>query len=413
MDFLYFTRFENIMRNSGFFHVCLVFFFVLRTVICGEHPILYTYPFQITNPFDGRFVNVSQNEFTCFEFGLVRNPRSLMKACLCLIPGFPVTCPELWGSITTAVKVLGNVEFVKVSSVPTESQFKAVRLMELTSSDDRFAQDFFQLPDEPTVLCARSVSDTVSRFSFELKASYIRDVDAVKFKEHLVYHFLLLWLVCSVWRIPYLMAFISMTLSFLHGLKFFGAILGSAITVLATTPLMLTQRNRSLSLMYMAYFFGNAESKDSVKSFLNSQRPVFQSLYFSSALVTVGSAALYLLYHYFGIDREIRNALVRVVIAISIAWLTFCVSRSFDKILYDWFWIVIVVASLNMVESLLNPSSRLIVFLATMIASSVMVLMLKILTHRYRFLIKNAFSNIHRAKSKSSINSGARAGYLK
>jgi hypothetical protein len=71
---------------------------------------------------------------------------------------------------------------------------------------------------------------------------------------------------------------------------------------------------------------------------IKQRTPLFQALFFSSALVCVGSASSYAIYYYMGgfVGREIRNSLLKLTISISVSWFAFFLCRSFERFCRDW-----------------------------------------------------------------------------
>lgn len=71
---------------------------------------------------------------------------------------------------------------------------------------------------------------------------------------------------------------------------------------------------------------------------IRQRTPLFQALFFSSALMCIGTASSYAVYYYFGsvVDREIRNALLKLTISMAVSWFTFFLCRSFERFCRDW-----------------------------------------------------------------------------
>jgi hypothetical protein len=339
--------------------------------------------------------NVSQDEFLCFENMQEKIPpyRTLIS---CLLPYQSGTgCEEIWGSHSVVIKVLGDIEFIRLASFPSPLPdsssshgvvvpLSGVRLLQLVSpSFDEYIQEIVQFPSEKIIVCARSSFpfhlhphydsfhgsplssspsasspvSSVSSFSINFKNSFIRDKDKKRFKEHLGYHILMLLIVSSLFLLPYLVAFLTLVLVYLHGIKFLLVLLSIAITVICLTPVMLTKKNRQLASLYVHYFFSR-KLEEETKQLLRASKPVFTSLYFSSLFITFGTIASYICYHYFDIGRELRNFIIRITLGIAISWFVFFFCRAFDRYLYDWIWFIIALTSLNMTEEFINPAVR-------------------------------------------------------
>ena len=108
---------------------------------------------------------------------------------------------------------------------------------------------------------------------------------------------------------------------------------------------------------YLRYFFTRVQAEET-RLVIRERLPVFQAIYFSSALLILGSAGSYLIYSYFGIDREIRNVLVKITLAVGSSWFVFFVCRSFERFFRDWVWLVMSVGLAQVMDGHLNPMCK-------------------------------------------------------
>ena len=67
--------------------------------------------------------------------------------------------------------------------------------------------------------------------------------------------------------------------------------------------------------------------------------PVFQALFFSSAVVCLGSATAYITFTYCGVSRETRNTFLRVTVGIASSWFVFFLCRSYERFCRHWMWV--------------------------------------------------------------------------
>lgn len=367
----------------------LLFFLYVTIVTALKRSILFSYPVRFLSSLSDHGEIVGQDELVCFE-SKPASEQNILNSFLCLFPFYPASyCYDIWGSRSVLIRVIGEVEFIIPHSLPRElsgsGTISGTRLLELGDgnhehihaethlpsfthsqhsvhggqTDKGFVQEILQLPSEHVTVCARSLlSERNSTFSVAFKSNFIREKDRRAFLEHFLYHVVMLLTISSLWLLPYLIAFIVFVLAFLHAMKKLLILLVGATAIVALTPFMLTKRNRQLGLLYISYFFRSSTLAEDSKLFLRQQRPLFQAFYFSAILLTFGSAASYLLYHYFGIDREYRNFLLRMTYAVSLSWCTFFVARSFDKFFRDWGWIILAIASINMIKDRINPRAR-------------------------------------------------------
>lgn len=302
----------------------------------------------------------------------------------CILPLRNTNCEEIWGSRAIILQVIGDVELLEIKS-HSHSVINCDRLVELISNNaTSIAQQILHVPFDLQMVCVRSVQYELSQFRLLVKGVTIRDADQSKLQEHLIYHFGMLLLVSSTQILPYLFAVIASVLFYFHGIKYMILLLSGSVIFLATTPLMLTQKYRHLLWLYVKYFFSRSLAIEA-KQFIRQKKFVLQSLYFMSLTIVSGSATAYFSYHYFGLSREMRNLLVRLVLAASVAWFTFFLARLFDNFLSSWCWILLSLMSLNVAEQWINPRFRSKLFILLFCLSLSVVLGRKLFAKQFTF----------------------------
>ena len=102
---------------------------------------------------------------------------------------------------------------------------------------------------------------------------------------------------------------------------------------------------------------------------IQQRLPVFQALFFSSAVMCVGSTRSYIIYSYFGIDREIRNTMLKLTMGVAASWFAFFLCRSFERFFRDWLWLAMSVALAQLLDGHLNPLCRDEVMVVTIVVS--------------------------------------------
>ena len=407
-----------------------------------KHPILFSYPIRLIEMIPETGLSVGQDEMACFRSDPMKSQSiSILNSFLCLFPFYPSqSCFAIWGSRSLLIRVVGEVEFIVPSSFSSSSSetvsFSGIRLLQLGDGNhehihaehlslpthhyhygsfpQNYVQEIIQVPSEPITVCARSLlSEKNSSFSVTFKNNFLRDKDRSNFHEHFLYHLLMLVTISSIWLLPYLIAFIVFVLAFLHAMKYLLVLLTIGTTIIALTPFMFTKRNRQLTSLYFHYFFRSSQLEEDSKLFLRQQRPVFQAMYFSAILLTFGSAGSYLLYHYFQIDRESRNLLLRLIFAVSLSWCAFFIARSFDRYFRDWGWIVLSLASLNMVKDRMNPQVQDRMMILCLLISLLMVVLAQkslyyghsvLHFHPFKKMKKKGSSSHHRLQRNSNSN---------
>ena len=321
--------------------------------------------------------NLTVDKLTCFgnrDYGVPTYLETLL--CMIRLPlGF--NCLSIWGSRSVVVEAIGSVEFLKLSRLPSGSVFNerislnVSRWLELTASSSSISQrEVRHVPAEPIYLCARSNDWTGSQAKFHItfRPVFLRESDKLLCHSKSLVHIILVIAVTSIWLLPYIAAVVVAALSFMHGIKFVIAIISFSCCIVALTPLMLTKKNRHLARLYFNYFFTRIQAEETRQVF-RQRMPVFQALFFSSALVCIGSGGSYIIYTYCGIDRELRNFLLQLTIGVASSWFVFFLCRSFERFCRDWVWVPMSVCLAQLLDLHLNPLSRDEVVAATLLIS--------------------------------------------
>ena len=170
--------------------------------------------------------------------------------------------------------------------------------------------------------------------------------------------------------------------------------LAFSCSVICFTPLMLTQKNRQLSRLYISYFFTRKQANET-RVAVRERKPLFQALFFSSVVICMGSSFYYLIFSYLNVDREIRNILVKLTLGLAASWFIFFLCRSFERFVRDWIWIVMSVGLAQVLDSHLNPMCRNEILVTTMIITYITKWFLKIISKKYEKIIKSTLSTIH------------------
>ena len=321
--------------------------------------------------------NLTLNKLTCFgnrDYGVPTYRETLL--CMIRLP-MGYNCHTIWGSRSVVVEVTGSVEFLKLNRLPAGSVFNeyisvnATRWLELATTSGSLSQrEVRHVPAEPIYLCARSNDWTGSQAKFHItfRPVFLREKDKQLCHSKTLVHIILVIAVTSIWLLPYIAAVVVAALTFIHGIKFIIAIITFSCCIVSLTPLMLTKKNRHLSRLYFNYFFTRIQAEET-KMVFRQRLPVLQALFFSSALVCIGSGGSYIIYTYCGIDRELRNLLLKITIGIASSWFVFFLCRSFERFCKDWVWVPMSVCLAQLLDSHLNPLSRDEVVVSTLLIS--------------------------------------------
>jgi hypothetical protein len=311
---------------------------------------------------------VTPNSLTCFGNRDYIEP-AYRQTFMCMLP-LPsivsnfVECDNVWGSRGVVVTVKGSVEFLQVNHLPTEDknsgQLQATRWLELQSvSSETEQREVKYIPAEPFYLCARSIdwAGNDSSFKLDFRPVYLRESDRFFCTRKLVMHVVFLLAVSSLWLLPYIAAFVTCVVTYTLGLHRFGLALAFSSIFVCLAPLMLTQKNRHQARLYIAYFFGPQQAYETREA-VRKRLPLFQAMFFSCALMCTGSAGSYIIYSYFGVDRETRNNLIKLTMGVSAGWFIFVLCRFFEVFFNQWSWLVLTVFLLQYLFPHINPSCK-------------------------------------------------------
>ena len=340
----------------------------------------------------------SRDKLTCFgnndvaELSIVET-----LGCLLSIPGSK--CSAVWGSRVLQVNTNASLELFRTLNIPEISQQADVVVTESSSKpnsstsqihaqrwlhlDAHDGKEMRTIPAEPFYLCARSndwIKGTIADFEVIFRPIYIRESDQYESTNKLLVHFLLVAVLSSMWLLPYLIALVGCVYAFTNGLTYFVIVLTISGFVLLLTPFMLKKSNRHLARHYLKYFFTRVQAEET-RQVIKERLPLFQALFFSSTLIFLGSAGSYIIYSYSGIDRETRNFLLRMTIAIASGWLIFFLCRSFERFCHDWMWVGLSLALSSRLELHINPMCRDKVMIASLFINFVM-----------KFIIRKVFA---------------------
>jgi hypothetical protein len=321
--------------------------------------------------------NLTIDKLSCFgnrDYGVPTYRETML--CMIRLP-MGHNCNSIWGSRSVVVEVTGSAEFLKLNRLPPGSVFNelislnATRWLELTaSSSSVYQREVRHVPAEPIYLCARSNDWTGSpaKFRITFRPVFLRERDKQLCHSKTLVHILLVIAVTSIWLLPYIAAIVVAALTFMHGIKFIIAIITFSCCIVSLTPLMLTKKNRHLARLYFNYFFTRIQAEET-KMVFRQRMPVFQALFFSSALVCIGSGGSYIIYTYCGIDRELRNLLLKMTLGVASSWFVFFLCRSFERFCRDWVWVPMSVCLAQLLDLHLNPLSRDEVVASTLLIS--------------------------------------------
>lgn len=401
-----------------------IFFWSSFAACSGSKPrkVHFLYPIEVVTPsvstrdsLPEYVAKATVNKLACFQNHDFNAP-TIFQTAICMLPYLTWSpCAAVWGSRSVLIKHDGHLEFLKMSHIPqsifNKPRIKSPNLIAVNAtrwleyeppsveagknrtSTTVWAKHIVQVPVEPLTVCVRSTDAFGEDGSFEwgFRHVYFRERDRRSALEKSLYHSLLLAATASVWILPYIVAFTVAMFSYTHGLKVVMALLGFSSIIVCLAPIMLTKKNRQLASQYLHYFFNRTQAVEA-KNMLRKRKPLFQALFFSCVLLCVGSAAIYMMYHYDIIDRELRNVLLRLNIAISTSWCTFFLCRSFERFLSDWVWIAMAIALARLMEAHINPLARDKMIFVVVIYSFISVsCMRRILQSSHAQVLRNSF----------------------
>lgn len=370
------------------------------------------YPIEAFQPVSGSYFQglVSNDRLRCLSNRDYAAP-TYRTAISCLVdllvPAMfrSLNCENILGTRSVQVRAKGSIEVFKMTRFPEESNFNeyisvnATRWLELSQSDSKTLglQDTNNLvttqsdtlfttheitkfvPAEPVYLCVRAndwSGATHSTFEIKFHSASIRRIDKQTCRRYILIHIAFILLCASMYLLPYALAMSLGINVYYMGMKLYTPGLVLSVLVLFFCPLMLTSHNRYMARLYFKYFFTRSQAEETKKA-IREKLPLFQSLFFSSALVVLGSFIVQLLYQYFGLDRELRNNLSRIILALATSWLVFFVARSFQRFVRNWIWILMSVILARSLNAHVNPMSRDEIVISILVATYVFKFLLK------------------------------------
>lgn len=315
----------------------------------GFYPIQFSRVLTHIKDADNVRGTLSTDSLTCFKSNSTSD-MSILSIVTCLVPPLFILssneqCYGLWGSNSMVVQNDGYIELLKVSNDIEESAFNGdhATLLDFDKWVDlepSAIKKILQIPSEPFVVCARSVDlfGRNSSFDISFREAYLRDKDQLVSQEEILFHFATLIISSSSWCFPYFAALSVGSFVYVNGIHITISLLCLSGCVVCLAPIMFTAKNRRMIFIYLSYFFGPTKHEET-RFITKERKPLFHALFLSSVLMIFGSTLCYVFYHYFGINREVRNTLLKIVITASISWFTFFVGRSFDVFASHVSWI--------------------------------------------------------------------------
>eukprot|EP00981_Chlorochromonas_danica_P003561 scaffold659_cov192-Ochromonas_danica.AAC.74 len=295
---------------------------------------------------------------------------NIVESLLCFLSISMPYCEKIWGDRSVVVEVAGSVEILQLSQSPipmlasTDSDsilLSAHHWLSLKSSNNAtISRKIVQVPAEPLYLCARSVDwqgDT-SDIKITFRHAFMRERHRRMCLWRLFSQFIALCAFKSARLLPWMVSAAVGVITFHHGLEKIMLLLGcGTVLLICLTPFMLKRKHRHHAKRYLFSLFSKAQA-DEARGLIRERLPLFQALYFSSCLLCFGSLGIYMIHCYFGISRDERNLMLRVMIAASLALLTNFVCRSFERFFVEWSWIALAVFLSEIIFPQLNPLSR-------------------------------------------------------
>ena len=382
-----------------------------------QNQIRLEYPIRYLIPTTGTFfaANVSNDKLHCFG-NIDYSEPSYRQVFLCMIPfsdilfGYFIQCDSIFSSRSVTINVEGSVEFIKVNKLPTETVIRSLSIsnnnkQSLLNIDDvekktismsklenisglrwqqisptSTSQDVVHIAAEPLYLCARSNDWTrhLSTFRMDFRPVYERLNDKFNCTMKTVIHLFVVVLSSSAPLLPYIASIFVSILTYYFVMNKFILYLVFSFVVILFTPFMFLKDNQRMAKLYIKYFFDRKQAQET-KNVIRERLPLFQSIYFSSLLVFIGSLSTFCISYMLNIDREIRNAIIKFLISIASSWFTFFFCRSFDRFFRKWSWIILSISLVQHLDKHLNPMSK--------DEAIVAILLITFLVHKFTFSI--------------------------
>jgi hypothetical protein len=286
-----------------------------------------SYSVSLLPPVTGKYFSgeVTKDQLLCFG-NLDYHEDTYLESFLCMIQwrhdsDIPSkSCFGLWGTRNVVVEVDGSIEFVRLKKLPREageadkSKLEAEHWLYLSNYfESKPARETVSVNAEPIYICARSTlwgdSNTTSSFSLQFRDAFIRIADRKFTLQQTFVNTLVAFGMSLPIVSPIVGTFLAARAFYVYGLNFFIAIFSACLVILVSAPLMITSKiRRSTRAAFHLLYFSTGEVDDL------SQRVwlLYQSFYLSSLIVCVGSVSSYILFSVVGIEREMRNDIIRV-----------------------------------------------------------------------------------------------------
>jgi hypothetical protein len=286
-----------------------------------------TYSVSLLPPVTGKYFSghVSKNQLLCFG-NQDYHEDTYLESFLCMtqwrydsdLPS--KSCFGIWGTRNVVVEVDGSVEFIRVKKLPRESgevdktTLEAEHWLYLSNIfENKPARETVRVNAEPIYICARSnlwgVTNATSSFNLQFRNAFIRYADR-KFSLQQTFVQSLLTFGMSLPIIsPVIGSLTAARAAYVYGLNYFIAIFFTCLAFLLSAPVIFTSKSRQTTraAFHLLYF-----SRGEVEDITQRVWLLYQSFYLSSLLVCVGSISSYVMFSILGIERELRNDIIRV-----------------------------------------------------------------------------------------------------
>lgn len=202
-----------------------------------------------------------------------------------------------------------------------------------------------------------------SLVNIHFRASYTRENDKTATLKKLLLHAILIVSLSSRFVVPYvltLMLFITLITTSV-GMKIYTLVLCLSCGIVLLTPFMFTQRNKERTQLFIAYFNKlpwNSHEREEIRGMFRDTLPAFQTVYFSSLVVCIGSALAYFVYMYCGVVRGTRNLMLQYSVAVALSWCCFCCARYFEDTCRDYLWLGMSAVLYTVLDGHINSGSR-------------------------------------------------------
>ena len=286
-----------------------------------------SYAVSLLPPVTGKYFSgtVTKDQLLCFG-NLDYHEDTYLESFLCLLQWSydselsSQSCFALWGTRSVVVEVDGSIEFIRLKKLPRESgeddkrRLVAEHWLFLSNAfENKPARETVRVDAEPIYICARSnmwgeINET-SSFNLQFRKAYVRSSDRKNVLKQLLLQSLFAFGTSLPLVSPILGSITVGNAFYIHGLKYFIVISTSCALFLLSAPVILTRKSRRTT---RAAFQLLHISTDEVEDITHRVWLLYQSFYLSSLIVCLGSVSAYLLFSVLGIERELRNNMIRV-----------------------------------------------------------------------------------------------------